>query len=337
MFCLLAAVVLDVSFSSAEEFDQHPITELAFASPLLTRPVVTEPLPEESLPEQTSSDDLNTRIESLEKQIHWLQQNQSQKCPDVLGTLNHQLHCQSVGTGGLFFEAEASFLRPYLSGALSSATSTGGKWLDPSYGTATRLKFGYVNDSGLGFRAQYFSFNHGNDLAGTFGGGSVGLKMNVVDAEVTLKNNFRNWDLGVSGGVRYGYLGINGDGVVIFPGQLTFEGIGATASVDASRKLGNSGLTLFGSLRGSFLLGEIHNGQPVRGLSYGSVEDEIAQVIDHQMGVAWLLPTNTKAQLQVKAAWETQFWLNDTIADDVFGIGSNLALSGPSVALEVRY
>ncbi|MGB4741877.1 MAG: hypothetical protein WBH50_27085, partial [Fuerstiella sp.] len=87
----------------------------------------------------------------------------------------------------------------------------------------------------------------------------------------------------------------------------------------------------------SFLLGEIHNGQPVRGLSYGSVEDEIAQVIDHQMGVAWLLPTNTKAQLQVKAAWETQFWLNDTIADDVFGIGSNLALSGPSVALEVRY
>ena len=77
MFCLLAAVVLDVSFSSAEEFDQHPITELAFASPLLTRPVVTEPLPEESLPEQTSSDDLNTRIESLEKQIHWLQQNQS--------------------------------------------------------------------------------------------------------------------------------------------------------------------------------------------------------------------------------------------------------------------
>lgn len=317
MFYLAGAVALCTTVANAEERELQ---------------VVTGPVVEVDSPEP-----LEARIQSLENQIEWLQKNQCNQCPDVLGTLNQQLHCQSVGTGGIFFEAEASFLRPYLSGALSSATSTGGKWLDPSYGTGTRLKLGIESDSGLGFRGQYFSLNHGNDIASSFGGGSVGLKMDVIDAEVTLKNNFRNWDLGVSGGVRYGYLGINGDGVVIFPGQLTFEGIGATASIDARRKLGNSGLTLFGSLRGSFLLGEIHNGQPVRGLAYGSVEDEIAQVIDHQMGVAWLLPTNTKTQIQVKAAWETQFWLNDTIADDVFGIGSNLALSGPSVALEVRY
>ncbi len=342
MFCLTAAVVLTTTLCSGEEPATQLITEHSYDAPVVTGPVLDSlildgPVGAQPLSEETSNDALKARINSLENQVLWLQQNQNKQCPDVLGTLNHQLQCQSVGTGGLFFEAEASFLRPYLSGARSSATSTGGKWLDPSYGTATRLKLGYESDSGLGFRGQYFSFNHGNDIASTFGGGSVGLKMDVIDAEVTLKNSFRNWDLGVSGGVRYGYLGINGDGVVIFPGQLTFEGIGATASIDGRRKLGNSGLTLFGSLRGSLLLGEIHNGQPVSGLAYGSIEDEIAQVIDHQMGIAWTVPTNTKAQLRVKAAWETQFWLNDTIADDFFGIGSNVALSGPSVALEVRF
>lgn len=280
---------------------------------------------------------LEARISSMENEIQWLRKNQCSQNHNLLRNVEHQMSCREVGSGGVFFAAEASFLRPYLSGANSSATSTGGKWLDPTYGTATRLILGYENDQGFGLRAQYFALDHGIDLASRFGGGSLGLKMDVVDAEATFRSQLRHWDLGVSGGVRYGYLGYTGDGVVIAPGQLTFEGIGVTTAIDGRRRIGNSGFSLFGNVRGSMLIGELHNGQPTAGLAYGSVEDEIMHVVENQMGLAWTAETDSGIVLEVRGAWETQFWLNDTLADDDFGIGTNLALSGPSVAIELTY
>jgi hypothetical protein len=326
IFSIALAASICAATSSADEF----VFEAIDQSPV----VHTEPIEQ---PAAVYSDTVESRISSLENEIEWLRKNQSTQNHNVLRNVECQMSCREVGCGGLFFAAEASFLRPYLSGANSSATATGGKWVDPTYGTAARLKLGYESDSGLGVRAQYFSLDHGIDLASRFGGGSLGLKLDVVDAEVTFRSRLRQWDLGVSGGVRYGYLGYTGDGVVIAPGQLTFEGIGATASIDGRRKLGNTGLSLFGNVRGSFLLGELHNGQPTAGLSYGSVEDEIMHVIENQLGVAWIAVSDGGVQLEVRAAWETQFWLNDTLADDNYGIGTNLALSGPSVAIELKY
>lgn len=318
IFSLIAAVSVHVLPTSADDARVEPIIE----SPAI---------------QSTVSDTLQARIDSLENQVEWLRQSQSTQDCNLLRNVEHQMSCREAGSGGVFFGTDVSFLRPYLSGANSSATSTGGKWIDPTYGTATRLKLGYEGDSGLGIRTQYFALNHGIDLANRFGGGSLGLKMDVVDAEVTFRSRLRHWDLGVSGGVRYGYLGYTGDGVVIAPGQLTFEGIGATAAIDGRRQLGDTGFSLFGNLRGSFLLGELHNGQPTAGLSYGSVEDEIMHVVENQLGVAWTAVSDGGMLLEVRAAWETQFWLNDTLADDDFGIGTNLALSGPSVAIELRY
>lgn len=286
------------------------------------------------------ADPLESRIAGLESEIEWLRKNRTapvQPNIDALATIDRQLTCRERGSGGLFFGVEACFLRPYLSGARSSSFGTGGKWIDPSYGTATRLNLGYENDSGFGLRTSYFSMNHGMDLASNFGTRTVGLNMDVVDLEATLENQLRHWDLGVSGGVRYGDLSFTGDGAVIFPGQLAFEGFGPTASLSATRQLSDSGFTLFGNLRGSLLIGEIHNNHPARGLSLGEVEDELMQVIDHQMGVAWKRTVFQRAQLEIRAAWETQFWLNDTIADDTYGIGSNLALSGPTIGIQLKY
>ena len=110
-----------------------------------------------------------------------------------------------------------------------------------------------------------------------------------------------------------------------------------SATLEARRPIGNSGFALFGNFRGSLLLGEIHNTHPARGLAAGGVEDEITTIFENQLGVNWQRKVSENAVLEFRAAWETQFWLNDTIADDVYGIGTNLALSGPTLAVELRY
>ena len=191
-------------------------------------------------------------------------------------------------------------------------------------------------DDGLGLRARYFSFNHGVDLAGVFGGGSFGVKAEALDVEVTKGQQLRHFDFDVAAGLRWAQTAITGDGAVIFPGRLTYKGIGPTFAAEGRCPIGDSGFSLFGNFRGSFLLGEIHNTHPARGLSRGSVEDEVMTVFENQLGVKWQQDIGTSV-LEIRAAWETQFWLNDTIADDVYGIGTNLALSGPLVAVELRY
>lgn len=278
--------------------------------------------------------DNEARISALEQEIEWLKRR---PVPNVLANPKQQRACSTSRNGGLFFGTEVYFLRPYLSGARSSNTASGGKWIDPSYGTGVRYVLGWQNDDGLGLKARYFSMNHGADLAGVFGGGSVGVGLEAVDAEVTLQDQHGRWDTLVSGGIRYGELTITGDGVVIFPGQLSFEGIGPTVAFEARRPLGNSRFTIFGSLRGSFLLGEIRNGQPTTGLARGSVEDEVTNVFENQLGISWSLAAGRKCDVEIRAAWDTQVWLNDTIADDVYGIGTNVTLSGPVLAVELKY
>jgi len=284
--------------------------------------------------ESPSTDQLESRISSLENEIQWLRHNHEHHSVDAV---ERELHRRSVGTGGLFGSVEVSFLRPYLSGSRSSASATGGKWVDPTYATGLRYALGYENDSGVGVRARYFGLDDSIPLAQRFGGGSVGLDVESIDVEATFRKTRGDWDAGVSGGVRYGNLEYTGDGIVIFPGELSFEGFGPTISVDGRRSIGDTSFSVFGNLRGSLLMGELGNTQPVRGLSAGSVEDEIMHVIENQIGVSWLLTDGNGPQLEVRAAWETQFWLNNTIADDVYGIGSNLALSGPAISVELRY
>ncbi|MFZ9092898.1 MAG: hypothetical protein ACO3FE_22700 [Planctomycetaceae bacterium] len=60
-------------------------------------------------------------------------------------------------------------------------------------------------------------------------------------------------------------------------------------------------------------------------------------ILENQLGVAWTRQLNSSFLLEIRGAWETQYWMSNTISDDVYGLGSNLALTGPTVAVELRY
>jgi hypothetical protein len=118
---------------------------------------------------------------------------------------------------------------------------------------------------------------------------------------------------------------------------LTFEGVGPTVSMMARRQLGCSGLSVFGSARGSLLVGDIRNGAVLTFMPRTTVEDEVMLVPEFSLGSAWTKQLPGCKTLEIRTAWETQYWINHTLADDVYGIGSNLGFSGPMAAIELKY
>jgi hypothetical protein len=65
-------------------------------------------------------------------------------------------------------------------------------------------------------------------------------------------------------------------------------------------------------------------------------DDEIMTVLENQLGVGWTRDFR-RVSLDLRGVWETQFWLNDSFADDFFGFGSNFALSGLVLSAQLRY
>ncbi|GAG18847.1 unnamed protein product, partial [marine sediment metagenome] len=98
---------------------------------------------------------------------------------------------------------ELTVLRPYLSnGALPSS-------FDDEYGFGHRFVVGYDGGSGMGARVRYWFYNHNHDIiAGANVGESVGFDMDVADAEITFDQQLQNWDLIVTGGGRWGRIGL---------------------------------------------------------------------------------------------------------------------------------
>ena len=162
--------------------------------------------------------------------------------------------------------------------------------------------------------------------------------MQAADLEATLAQQMRHWDLDISGGVRYGKLQYSNPILTLYnPGTVTFEGVGPTASLNGRRNLGNSGLSLFGNVRGSLMMGNIRTGSLLINVPRGTIQDEVMTVFENQLGVAWNYRLPNNMLFEVRTAWETQYWMSDTLSDDFYGIGSNLALMGPSVGVELRY
>jgi len=232
------------------------------------------------------------------------------------------------GDRSVYAGYEATILRPYLS---SNPTPSG---YDNGYGVGHRFTLGGENDNGVGVRMRYWLFNHGHAFEPPVPG-TANIDMDVLDLEATLRGQLCNTDLLLSGGVRYGRLGLSYGAPEIY-----FEGTGPTVSLQASHDVGSRGLSLIGNLRGSLLIGEIHdNGIPVipKGPG-GQIDDEITTVLESQLGVGWTR-CGRLGELSIRALWETQFWLNDTLANPYTtapgGIGSNLALSGLTVGVQV--
>lgn len=281
--------------------------------------------------------ELQRRIAALEAS---LSSSQRTTGVNVLATLDAQLDQQNRGRGGLFGSVEVTFLRPRVSGALPSFYFAGhnGRTIDPDYDPGLRFQLGYRSDSGLGVRTRYWYYDHTSPFVPPSVPAQLTIQMETFDNEVTFAQNFRNWDLEVSGGIRYGKLHYSTDMPALLGiGTLLFEGVGPTASLEGRRRLGTTGLALMGNVRGSLLMGEIRNASILPTMPQGTIKDEIAQIFENQLGVVWTRALGHSWQLELKTAWETQFWLNDTLADDAMGFGSNLAFTGPTIAVELKY
>jgi hypothetical protein len=84
-------------------------------------------------------------------------------------------------------------------------------------------------------------------------------------------------------------------------------------------------------------MGDIRNSALLPFMPAVTLEDEVMTVAENQLGIAWTHDVNQFVQLDIKTAWETQYWMNSSLSDDVYGIGSNLGFTGPTLSVELRY
>ncbi|MBL8816560.1 MAG: hypothetical protein JNL58_11065 [Planctomyces sp.] len=332
---LLALAVALAAPSALEARESRDDDGPASNSPafLTSMPAEAEPsLFESSLTQK--NEELEERISRLEAEL-----NQPRHYGvDPSASIEQRLQRQEAGTGGLFGSIEVTFLQPSLSGAQSVFGSGTGRLLETEYQTGVRYVLGYVSDSGLGIRGRYWSFDNSTGYSPPYAPAVFGIQLQAADTEVTMLQRMRHLDLELSGGVRYGQLEYTNPPLTLYgPGIVRFEGFGPTASLNARRALGKSGFSLFGNVRGSVMIGDIRTASLLLNIPTGSVEDEVMTVFENQLGVAWNHNLTNQLLLEVRTAWETQYWSNSTLEDDFYGIGSNLALMGPTLAVELRY
>ncbi len=332
--CLIGLLICTPTSAQTLPFDSDPengeqsfLPETQFAS-------------FDEVPVENQPSELEERVMRLEAELNELRSRPPQ---DSYGNLERRLQNQDVGTGGLFGTIEVTFLRPHLSGAQPFLAAAGGanRFIDNNYQTGVRYQLGYKADSGLGVRGRYFSYDNSFSYVAPLAPGNFGIEMSVADFEVTLDQRLRHFDLDLSAGIRYGKQSYSNGTATLFNiigvGSLTFEGVGPTASMGARRALGNSGLSLFGNVRGSVLVGDLRNGAVLWNMPAGTIQDEVMTVAENQMGLAYTRPLSNGMVLELRTAWESQYWMNSTLADDFYGIGSNLGMTGPTIAAELRY
>ena len=295
---------------------------------------------------------------------------QETELTDLLSTVQQQqaeldalrLEIAGINTGGIapkvsrhkqrevYVGYELTVLRPYISSANSRSSYGEG------YGAGQRIVVGYQNCCGFGVRGRLWMFNHGVDMLAPQRPQedsdsptsqprqrSLVLDMDAFDVEATLHERLRKWDLTLAGGVRYGRLGY-GQG----RRETFFEGVGPTVALEAQYDVGSRGLYLVGNGRASVLFGDIYGlsgggGDLIRapqdiimGPGGNVITGETTCILENQLGIGWEKECG-RGVLDLRCVWETQFWMNDTFADDANGIGSNFAFNGLTFASELRY
>lgn len=329
----LAVAFATTSTAAAQSSQDESSPEASGPAFLTAMPAAAEPSLFESAIVR-KNEELEERIQRLEAELN----RSRQPMVDPSMSIEQSLQRQEAGTGGLFGSIEITFLQPSISGAQSVFGSGTGRLLDTDYQSGIRYVLGYVSDSGLGVRGRYWSFDNATGYAPPYAPAVFGIHVQAADAEFTMAQRLRHCDLEFSGGLRYGQLEYSNPPLTLYgPGTVKFEGVGPTASLNAQRALGSSGISVFGNVRGSVMLGDIQTGSVLLNIPAGSLEDEVMTVFENQLGVAWSHDLTNQLLLEVRTAWETQYWANSTLEDDFYGIGSNLALMGPTIAVELRY
>jgi hypothetical protein len=278
--------------------------------------------------EELSYSELVSRLTALEAEMHSQRNNMGSYYGDACdqgGCLGECPTIHGCNHPTWYAGYEVTFLRPYL----SEFAGPGGGWGE-GYGAGHRFSIGYEGANGLGGRVRHWMYNHNHGGAG--GNPLVDIDMDAFDAEVTLRERMRNWDLLVSGGLRYGRAAFDFGG-----GDAYFEGTGPTFALEAIRNVGSRGFYLIGNARASMLFGRI--GGPGAGAAplFGiAADDETGVVLENQLGIGWSRDTSY-GLWNVRGVWESQYWYNSTLADDFNGLESALGLAGPSFMVELQF
>ena len=280
--------------------------------------------------ENLSYSDLAARIEALESEIN-SQQVKLASCDSAnsncrVGTKSACCKCSAWYLG-----YELTILQPVISDIEVPGSADG---FDSESGFGHRFVVGYDGGSGMGARMRYWLYNHGHDFTNP-AFGTIGIDMDVLDLEFTLEEQLGNWDLMVSGGVRYGHAGLSSSPGPVINGSVKaiYDGVGPTVSFEAVRGFGDRGLYLLGNFRASMLMGTQINRV---GFAGSHSDDETVTVLENQLGIGYNRNLG-RTILNLRTAWETQVWMNESWGDDVYGFGSNLTFTGPSISVELRF
>jgi len=255
---------------------------------------------------------------------------------------------------------------------------------DYDYDFAPILWLGWANCDGFGFRARTWWYE--NDAStqltndGTFSIDSAAplglqntsttagdvllfstdIKIRVYDLEATQSYNVGGWNLLLAGGVRYAHLSqsynhleapLNGQVDAISSGS-TFKGFGPTVALEVRRDLGNTGLTIYGSARGSVLFGnssqdssQVVNNVPDAFAS--TSRDDVLPITELEIGAEWGYNLG-RGRLFAQGALVGQVWhgagnaaQNEMIPvlvdPEVSDNSSNLGLFGIKLAVGINY
>ncbi|MCA9035557.1 MAG: hypothetical protein KDA91_10520 [Planctomycetaceae bacterium] len=289
-----------------------------------------EPLMAETLVSTSSMQDLESRIASMEADLQALRQ--PRLAPSFISPPDYH-------QDKLFGSVEFTFLRPRMSGAMGALNSAnGGQLIDHHFESGMRYTLGYRTASGLGLRGRYWSYSHGFTYDPPFSNSTLYVGAHAADLEIISLQRFRQWNLEFSSGVRHAKLRYDSPVIGAFGiGQASFEGVGPTVSVEATRGVGTRGIDIFANVRGSLLFGQINNASMLTYIPTGPIRDEVMQIVENQLGVSWTRTIGHSSVLQLRTAWETQYWMNNTFSDDALGIGTNIGFMGPTIAAELRY
>lgn len=287
-------------------------------------------------PPQIYSDDAGTElaaeVEALRAELDdlWFHAAES-----GLGGLHH--YCQCCSAPGWFAGADLAVLKPYFGGGVLFGGDLQGSPTFDYYATP-RLYVGHRGPSDMGLRMRYWTFDQAADplvLADDFGSTTTltsALDIQTLDLEVTkvLFVSGVHWDLGA--GVRYGrvesrrtFQALNEPPVPDLTGikELDFEGLGMTFSIEGRNQIGNSNLSVVGTLRASLLVGDqdLYAESRIEEQMFqfdGSFRDKMVPIIEPQVGLEWVMPTK-RGRLFLRAMIEGQWWTNAVTA--VFDTG----------------
>lgn len=249
--------------------------------------------------------------------------------------------CDEEDRCRLFSSHEVLFLRSRISGASSvfNVSPQAQRLIDADYEASVRHSLEYRFSDSIGIRGQFQRYDHSSPFAPPFQPAELGIQTDVADAEIMFHKNLCDWQFSLSGGVEYGALEYSADvaTAVIGSGTATFEGVGPVFGLNAIHPLADTGLSFYGSVKAAFLLGSISNEALLINMPRAEIKDETAQRYQAQFGIEWDPDLFENCSLAIRGGWETQTWVNSTLSDDSYGIGSNLTLSGPAVSAVFSY